>query len=76
MSDVSRKIVPDKWSLNREPTGNQRPKVSILHKKGWGFVLFSCLNWNGMCEKECVQRHDDRYGGTVPSKNGKRKRLS
>ena len=41
MSDVSRKIVPDKWSLNREPTGNQRPKVSILHKKEWGFDLFS-----------------------------------
>ena len=51
MSDVSRKIVPDKGSLNKDRQVT-KPLVSVLHKKEGFFPQ----NWNGVCEKECIQR--------------------
>ena len=68
MSEVSRKVVPDMGSLNRE-----RPvtEVSILHKS------FFHLNWNGVCEKECIQR-DTRTGMVAGyhQRSGKQRWLS
>ena len=49
MLDVSRKVVPDKGSLNRE-----WPVAKVLN-----FHLaqeFFHLNWNGVCKKDCIQK--------------------
>ena len=62
---MSRKVVPDKGSLNREG-----PVTKAFHFPPCTRILFH-LNWNGECEKECIERHDDRYGGRAPSKKGK-----
>ena len=62
MSDVSRKVVPDKGSLNRE-----RPVTKVIQ-------FPSCsrkLNWNGVFETECIQR--DRMTGMVAGYSKQRK---
>ena len=57
MSDVSRKVVSDKGSLNRE-----RPVTKALKFPSCTRKIFH-LNWNGVCEKECIQR--DTMAGMV-----------
>ena len=65
MLDMSRKVVPDKGSLNRE-----WPVAKVLN-----FHLaqeFFHLNWNGVCKKDCIQK--DMMTGMVAGynqKNGK-----
>ena len=49
MSDVNKKVVPDKRSLSRE-----RPVTKALQFPSCT-VCFH-LKWNGVCEKECLQR--------------------
>ena len=52
MLDVSRKVVPDKGSLNRErPVTKVRKFPSSTRK-----IFFLRLNWSEVCEKECIQR--------------------
>ena len=60
---MSRKVVPDKGSLNRERPVNQK---ELFH-----------LKWNGESETECIQR--DMVTGMVAGyyqRNGKQRRLS
>ena len=52
MSDESRKVVPDKESLNRERPVTKALKFPSCTRQRF----FSHLNWNGVCEKECIQR--------------------
>ena len=62
MSDVSRKVDPDKGGLNRERpvmTGNQSPKVSIFARER---VFFSPSELErSVPEVVYTERHDDRY---------------
>ena len=73
MSDVSRKVVPDKRSLNRERPVTKPLTVHLAQER----VFFSLhLNWNGECEKECIQR--DMVTGMVAGyhqRNGQQKWL-
>ena len=64
MSDVSRKVVPDKGSLNRERLATKALKFPSCTRK---FCFFH-LNWNVESEECITERHDDRYGGGVPPK--------
>ena len=48
---VSRKVVLDKGSLNRE-----RPVTKALKFPSCTRKEVFHLNWNGLCEKECIQR--------------------
>ena len=57
MSDVSRNIVPDKGSLNKDRQVT-KPLVSVLHKKELFFS--SELEWN-VREGVHTERHDNRY---------------
>ena len=56
----------------REPeqstTGNRSPYVYILYKK----EFFPHLNWNGVCEKKCIQR--DSMTGMVAGYNEKKRK--
>ena len=70
MSDVSRKVVPDKWSLNRERPVTKPLSFHLAQKRVVSSELERSLR--GVY----IERHDDRYGGRVPSKNGKQKRIS
>ena len=67
MSDVSREVVPDKGSLNGE-----RPATKALKFPSCTRVFSSELEWR-MQEGVYAERHDDRYGGRVPSKKWKTK---
>ena len=57
MSDVNRKVVPDKGSLNRERPVTKAHKFPSCTDR----ILSSELEWR-------VERHDDEDGGRVPSK--------
>ena len=62
MSDLSREVVPDKWSLNRERPVTKALKFPARTKK----ELYH-LNWNwSVQEGVYTERHDDRYSGRVP----------
>ena len=63
MSDVSWKVLPDKGSLNRKRLGTKALKFPSCTRK-----IFFHLNWNRECDEVYPERHDDRYGGRVPSK--------
>ena len=72
MSDVSRKVVPDKRSLNRERPVTKAPKFSSCTSV-FCFVLFFSRfffspyePWNRVCE-ECIQR--DTMTGMVAERD-------
>ena len=69
MSDVSRKFVPDKRSLNREHGVTRALKFPSCTRKS--FPPFELER--GVREGVYTERHDDRYGGSVPSKKRKTK---
>ena len=72
MSDVGRKVVPDKGRLNRE-----RPVTKALEFPSCTGMRFFHQNWNGEYGMECV--HRDRMIGKVAGyhqRNGKKRRLS
>ena len=61
MSDVSRKVVPDKGSLNRERPVTKALKFSSCTRRScFPFSSSSSssshLNGNRVCEEECIQR--------------------
>ena len=51
---MSRKVVLDKGSLNRERPVTKALKFPSCTRKSCCFSPH--LNWNGLCEKECIQR--------------------
>ena len=63
MSDVGRKVVPDKGRLNRE-----RPVTKALD---WKEIFFSSELERTVRDGVYTERQDDRYGGRVPSKKRK-----
>ena len=64
MSDVNRNVVPDKGSLNRE-----RPVAKALQFASCTICFH--LKWNGVCEKECLQRDTmtRMVAGTIKTKS-------
>ena len=66
LTDVSRKVVPDKRSLNREclVTSALSFRLALVRE----FVCFVFLVSTGPESSRSVQRPDDGYGGRVPSK--------
>ena len=63
LSDVNRNVVPDKGSLNRE-----RPVTKALQFPPCTICFH--LKWNGVCEKECLQRDTmtRMVSGTIKTK--------
>ena len=64
MSDVGRKVVPDKGHLNRE-----RPVTKALEFPFFLVFFSSQLERDGVY----TERQDDRYGSWAPSKKRKAK---
>ena len=64
MSDVGRKVVPDKGRLNRE-----RPVTKALSQER----VFSSELERRVRDGVYTERQDDRYGGRVTSKKRKAK---
>ena len=52
MSDVSRKVVPDKGSLNRERPVTRPLSFHLAQER----FFFPRVIWNGECENERIQR--------------------
>ena len=63
MLDVSRKVVPDKDSLNRE-----RPVTTTFKSPSCTTVSFPAKLERSVREGVYTYIQDDRYGGWVPSK--------